>query len=187
MLRCEMCESDLPQRGATAGTVCAKCSYRNGDQMKYCEMCRSELASPLSPTVSSTSFDEQSYSSAKRVSTESSDDIENFGAEGTFAENSIKLAFRNGGMTQFVTTLKSTLAAQLWVQKPEEAIAPSDMPFSPTYGGISGIVRNVEASRQKTDESLTEAFRDLDGLISKAAEMVRFYIMTGWHFRQIQW
>ncbi|KAJ3066212.1 Vacuolar protein-sorting-associated protein 36, partial [Quaeritorhiza haematococci] len=40
-------------------------------------------------------------------------------------------------------------------------------------GGIAGIMRSVDRSNQATDETLGQAFRDLDALMQSAASMVK--------------
>mmetsp|Transcript_15273 Transcript_15273/g.22857 ORF Transcript_15273/g.22857 Transcript_15273/m.22857 type:complete len:404 (+) Transcript_15273:61-1272(+) len=44
--------------------------------------------------------------------------------------------------------------------------------FDSKSAGISGIVRNIERNVEKRDQSLQEAFQDLDALMLKAKEMV---------------
>ncbi|KAF9908904.1 hypothetical protein EC991_009310 [Linnemannia zychae] len=98
--------------------------------------------------------------------------------------NSVKLSFRSGGSGSFQTLLKSAMANKAWENKPkprpveairtQSSLAPESGLSSPSaqVGGISGIMRTVESNKKVADETLSEAFRDLQGLIDKAAEMV---------------
>ncbi|KAG0376423.1 hypothetical protein BGX24_007771 [Mortierella sp. AD032] len=99
--------------------------------------------------------------------------------------NSVKLSFRSGGTSSFQTFLKSAMATRAWENKPKprpveavrsqsSAAASESGPSSPSIqvGGISGIMRTVESNKKVADETLSEAFRDLQGLMDKAAEMV---------------
>ncbi|KAF9939310.1 hypothetical protein BGZ75_003966 [Mortierella antarctica] len=100
--------------------------------------------------------------------------------------NSVKLSFRSGGNSNFHSQLKAAMASKAWEakSKPRPALAtrnssatqpPETGPAPTTHlkvGGISGIMRNAETNRKATDETLSEAFQDLQGLMDKAAEMV---------------
>ncbi|KAK3809555.1 MAG: EAP30/Vps36 family-domain-containing protein [Benniella sp.] len=97
--------------------------------------------------------------------------------------NSVKLSFRAGGMWNFHTLLKAALAARAWESKPKPrpvdtqnqlSSLQSSSTSSPIIkvGGISGIMRSVETNQKATDDTLSQAFRDLQGLMDKAAEMV---------------
>ncbi|KAF9559929.1 Vacuolar protein-sorting-associated protein 36 [Mortierella alpina] len=99
--------------------------------------------------------------------------------------NSVKLSFRSGGNSNFHSQLKAAMASKAWEakSKPRPALAtrnssvtqPPETAPAPTplkVGGISGIMRNAETTRKATDETLSEAFQDLQGLMDKAAEMV---------------
>ncbi|KAI1307208.1 hypothetical protein EDD11_004561 [Mortierella claussenii] len=99
--------------------------------------------------------------------------------------NSVKLSFRAGGNSSFHTFLRAALAAKAWEQnlKPlpvqvartqSSKVATDASPASPliNVGGISGIMRSAETNKKATDETLSQAFQDLQGLMDKAAEMV---------------
>ncbi|KAF9359742.1 Vacuolar protein-sorting-associated protein 36 [Mortierella sp. AD094] len=77
------------------------------------------------------------------------------------------------------------MAVKAWESKPKprpvEATRSSSSNLvsdpasaSPTikFGGISGIMRTAETNKKATDETLSQAFQDLQGLMDKAAEMV---------------
>ncbi|KAG0250077.1 hypothetical protein BG011_008662 [Mortierella polycephala] len=99
--------------------------------------------------------------------------------------NSVKLSFRAGGNGNFHTLLRAALAARVWDSKPKKRVAESSTALPSTtaletaqaapsikVGGISGIMRTVETNKKATDETLSQAFQDLQGLMDKAAEMV---------------
>ncbi|KAF9121926.1 hypothetical protein BGX30_002303 [Mortierella sp. GBA39] len=99
--------------------------------------------------------------------------------------NSVKLSFRAGGNGSFQTFLKTAMGNKAWENKPKfrpvettknqsSSTTIENAPSSPSIqvGGISGIMRTVESNKKVADETLSEAFRDLQGLMDKAAEMV---------------
>ncbi|KAF9319586.1 hypothetical protein BG003_008693 [Podila horticola] len=94
--------------------------------------------------------------------------------------NSVKLSFRAGGNGNFHSALKTAMATRAWESKPKPEVAKKPAPTSadsPTtsnlkLGGISAVMRKVETNRIETDQVLSQAFQDLQGLMDKAAEMV---------------
>ncbi|KAF8976456.1 Vacuolar protein-sorting-associated protein 36 [Entomortierella lignicola] len=98
--------------------------------------------------------------------------------------NSVKLSFRAGGNGAFHSLLKAAVAAKAWESKPKSYSVETTRnssstllsdPASPStikLGGISGIMRTAESNKKATDETLSQAFQDLQGLMDKAAEMV---------------
>ncbi|KAF9996421.1 Vacuolar protein-sorting-associated protein 36 [Entomortierella chlamydospora] len=99
--------------------------------------------------------------------------------------NSIKLSFRAGGNGSFHSLLKNVMAAKAWESKPKphpveatkgssSSLVSDPASASPSikFGGISGIMRTAETNKKATDETLSQAFQDLKGLMDKAAEMV---------------
>ncbi|KAG0350835.1 hypothetical protein BG005_009654 [Podila minutissima] len=94
--------------------------------------------------------------------------------------NSVKLSFRAGGNGHFHSALKTAMATRAWESKPKPEVAKKPVPNSadslttPTLklGGISAVMRKVETNRIETDQVLSQAFQDLQGLMDKAAEMV---------------
>ncbi|KAG0082978.1 hypothetical protein BGZ92_011188, partial [Podila epicladia] len=94
--------------------------------------------------------------------------------------NFVKLSFRAGGNGSFHSALKTAMATRAWESKPKPEVAKKpvpnsvDSPTTPTLklGGISAVMRKVETNRIETDQVLSQAFQDLQGLMDKAAEMV---------------
>ncbi|KAG0344885.1 Vacuolar protein-sorting-associated protein 36 [Podila humilis] len=74
------------------------------------------------------------------------------------------------------------MATRAWESKPKpkpveakkDTINTSASPVTSSVrvGGISGVMRAVETNKRETDEVLTQAFQDLQGLMDMAAEMV---------------
>ncbi|KAF9930133.1 Vacuolar protein-sorting-associated protein 36 [Modicella reniformis] len=105
-------------------------------------------------------------------------------SKSTDEANSVKLSFRAGGNGTFHSLLRAALAARAWESKPKprpiDAVKgqPSSLHSSAILtpaikvGGISGIMRTVETNKKATDDTLSQAFQDLQGLMDKAAEMV---------------
>ncbi|KAG0036587.1 hypothetical protein BGZ82_003998 [Podila clonocystis] len=94
--------------------------------------------------------------------------------------NAVKLSFRAGGNGNFHSALKTAMSTRAWESKPKPEVAKKPMPSSvdspttPTLklGGVSAVMRKVETNRIETDQVLSQAFQDLQGLMDKAAEMV---------------
>ncbi|KAF9578507.1 Vacuolar protein-sorting-associated protein 36 [Lunasporangiospora selenospora] len=99
--------------------------------------------------------------------------------------NTVKLSFRNGGSSGFQGHLKTAMVNRAWEAKPKpQSPTPARTQSSGTLGdatsptpvakvgGISGIIRTVETHQKETDQALTQAFQDLQGLMEMAAQMV---------------
>ncbi|KAI8603423.1 EAP30/Vps36 family-domain-containing protein [Dissophora ornata] len=156
--------------------TCPACTFANDPFMIQCEICGAELQDAhkfLSSVSNLYSFTSSSGSYSKSVED----------------ANSVKLSFRAGGNGTFHTLLKAAMASKAWevsssggsFSRPVESSTsqPSTpqsetAPASPSvkFGGISGIMRNAETNKKATDETLSQAFQDLQGLMDKAAEMV---------------
>ncbi|XP_065669207.1 vacuolar protein-sorting-associated protein 36 isoform X3 [Hydra vulgaris] len=87
--------------------------------------------------------------------------------------NYIKLSFRSGGNEQFIKAFKNVLCSKDWeiinaaIDKPKEPVE-----ISHRHVGIVGIERKIHEKHNKTDETVAQAFKDLDMLIEKAKDMV---------------
>ncbi|CAG8437186.1 10666_t:CDS:10 [Ambispora gerdemannii] len=153
-------DTDSPSAKTPAeGIACPVCTFLNHPSMIRCEVCESELGTfnidGLSITV-----DEAVLGSTA-------------GRSGNALPDFVKLAFRNGGIGTFHEKLKVAMSGKEW-EKSLEPIPPRSTPdFDPGRGGIKGIARNVEEGQKEQEETLTLAFKDLDGLMAKAKEMVK--------------
>ncbi|KAI8988854.1 EAP30/Vps36 family-domain-containing protein [Pilobolus umbonatus] len=84
-------------------------------------------------------------------------------------QSEIRLSFRSGGHTQFLQKLKNVLHTRPW-EKVAEPVANT----SNSRGfGISAIEDRIEKTTLETNETMADAFQDLDKLMSKAVEMVK--------------
>ncbi|KAF9114607.1 hypothetical protein BGX27_010363 [Mortierella sp. AM989] len=178
------------------GIACTACTFHNDPFMIQCEICGTELQDEQS-RASMLHRQEQHQRSIRQLpSTINAPSPLNNGtpslAESTASKsataeetNSVKLSFRAGGNGTFHTLLKSALAARAWESKPKprpleatratsSTLISDSASASPTisFGGISGIMRTAETNKKATDETLSQAFQDLQGLMDKAAEMV---------------
>lgn len=77
----------------------------------------------------------------------------------------MKIAFKGSGFAQFKATLSQALQGQAWEPKGplggEKAV------------GIGGLLRRAENLQLKAEANLSDAFQDIDSLMSKAGEMVK--------------
>ncbi|CDS03037.1 hypothetical protein LRAMOSA00439 [Lichtheimia ramosa] len=142
--------SDQQQKDSSA---CRVCTFLNHPSMIQCEMCGASLANPSLSNHSSISDMLQQQQPLE-------DDAH------------VRIAFRSGGLSGFVSKLKEAVDVKAWNNKPVES--PIEKPSSPiTRGvGISAIQDRIEKSTMVAQESMDEAFQDLDKLMAKATEMV---------------
>ncbi|RKP37976.1 EAP30/Vps36 family-domain-containing protein [Dimargaris cristalligena] len=163
-----------PEPSSPLELACPACTFHNHPSMPYCELCGTALASeaPAAPP---------SEPPALPPST---------------SVDSIKLSFRNGGSSAFMAALQGALRDEAWRGRSDGPLG-HDIPVSaraestengparpfrldpstsrtsdPNLGGISQIVRRVDASHRVTDDTLSEAFQDLGALQAKASQMV---------------
>ncbi|KAG0016453.1 Vacuolar protein-sorting-associated protein 36 [Entomortierella chlamydospora] len=167
--------------------ACPACTFHNDPFMIQCEMCGTELQDAqsrafalhrqeqhqrsirqLPSTINASSpspLSNGAPSPAESTVIKSSGNgsfLSSFYSGGSSLKtaedtNSIKLSFRAGGNGSFHSLLKNVMAAKAWEVI---EIVPS------------GIMRTAETNKKATDETLSQAFQDLKGLMDKAAEMV---------------
>ncbi|KAF9284016.1 hypothetical protein BGZ68_004945 [Mortierella alpina] len=196
MIQCEICGTELQDADSVAFMLDRQQQHQRSIRQLPSTIDRSSTPSPSSSPAHG-SPGRPAYISTTKSSGGSKymPSLPNFysltstssGSSKTAAEdaNSVKLSFRAGGNSNFHSQLKAAMSTKAWEtkSKPRPALAarnssatqPSETVPAPTYlkvGGISGIMRNAETSRKATDETLSEAFQDLQGLMDKAAEMV---------------
>ncbi|KAF9133963.1 hypothetical protein BGW39_008450 [Mortierella sp. 14UC] len=182
MIHCEICGTQLQDQDSMAFML-----HRQQQHQRSISQLPSLVPQPSSsPSITPTSDTTSNKSSA---STKFLGGLPNFysvGSKSTAEDaNSVKLSFRSGGSGSFQALLKSAMANKAWESKPKPrpveavrsqspATTPESGSSSPSIqvGGISGIMRTVESNKKVADETLSEAFRDLQGLMDKAAEMV---------------
>ncbi|CAO3666329.1 unnamed protein product [Rhizopus stolonifer] len=91
--------------------------------------------------------------------------------EATIAPAEIRVSFRKSGHSGFLSKLKAALATRQW-----EAVVEPDTTSAlatPRGVGISAIQDRIEKTTLEANETMTDAFQDLDRLMTKATEMVK--------------
>ncbi|KAJ8661018.1 hypothetical protein O0I10_003240 [Lichtheimia ornata] len=164
--KCQLCGVRRPQDTPSTTTdtsdqqhkdssACRVCTFQNHPSMIQCEMCGASLANPSLSNHSSIS------DMLHATQLQPLDD-----------DAHVRIAFRSGGLSGFVSKLKEAVDVKAWNNKPVES--PIEKPASPiTRGvGISAIQGRIEKSTMEAQESMDEAFQDLDKLMAKATEMV---------------
>ncbi|KAL1921786.1 uncharacterized protein VTP21DRAFT_10428 [Calcarisporiella thermophila] len=137
--------------------ACPACTFLNHPELFSCEICETEIK-PEKKQV------DDDYEMISRSSPPTDVSLDS---------KYVKLAFRGGGFGAFLGGLKSALVSKAWNRPREKDAQKSSQEFAPALGGISGILQSVKQTHQERDESLTQAFQDLDALMRKAADMVK--------------
>jgi ESCRT-II complex subunit VPS36 len=97
--------------------------------------------------------------------------------------NYIKLSFKEGLDSNFITQLSDTIMRRVWEFAPAAGlILPNNahnsqgnsklLPQIKTRTGIIGIERSLQEKQKETDESISLAFQDLTKLMDMAKDMV---------------
>lgn len=95
--------------------------------------------------------------------------------------NYVKLSFKEGLDSNFITQLSDAIMRRLWEFAPIAGlIVPntndnqgnSKLPQIKTRTGIIGIERSLQEKQKETDESISLAFQDLTKLMDMAKDMV---------------
>lgn len=94
--------------------------------------------------------------------------------------NYIKLSFKEGLDSHFLTQLSDTIQKGKWKIDPIISLNTSNnnqgnskvLPQIKTRTGIIGIERSLQEKQKETDESISLAFQDLTKLINMAKDMV---------------
>ncbi|XP_017792582.1 PREDICTED: vacuolar protein-sorting-associated protein 36 [Habropoda laboriosa] len=98
--------------------------------------------------------------------------------------NYIKLSFKEGLDSNFLTTLSDTIMRRIWEIAPIMSLSHPDastkssgginkpLPQIKTRTGIIGIERSLQEKQKATDESISMAFQDLKKLMEMAKDMV---------------
>lgn len=81
--------------------------------------------------------------------------------------NKVKLLFKSG-QSQFYHELCVTLREELWKIQKEEIKENEN-----TRIGVAGIIQKMKDNQKVTNDTMTEAFHDLNNLMMKASEMVK--------------
>ncbi|KAI9209401.1 EAP30/Vps36 family-domain-containing protein [Polychytrium aggregatum] len=155
--KCDMCGSPLSTvvLPSPAPNACSVCTFANPSSERQCQMCGSRLHAEAAEMQSPTS------AAAAPGALQPSNGL-------------IKLSFRKGGSREFYGHIKDSLSRKAWEKQQASNPTPSlgTKITASSVGGITGIIKNVNESKQIVDDSMTEAFRDMTRLMEKAAAMV---------------
>ncbi|KAK4684902.1 ESCRT-II complex subunit VPS36, partial [Tremellales sp. Uapishka_1] len=123
--------------------ACPACTFLNHRYLPKCEICSTPL--PSSGPV------------AKRA--EVVDEV-------------IRLSFRRGGEKEAYKKLKSVLGEKAWERVRSWDIARDEVERSstPRLGGIDGILQSINLESKSKDETMQDAFKDLEVLMVKLAQ-----------------
>ncbi|KAH6576421.1 hypothetical protein BASA60_004532 [Batrachochytrium salamandrivorans] len=153
-----------PGRSAQSTQIqCTACTFLNHSDIKSCEMCDTPLpgknAAPNSGVVETSSVASHSASGSQ-----------------THPEPVLKLSFRGGGMPEALKQIRLAIVTKAW-EKIESPLLVSPTTLSlaagGSFGGVSGIMRNVEQAKKQTYDTIGDAFSDLAKLMENAAHMVK--------------
>lgn len=96
--------------------------------------------------------------------------------------NYVKLSFKEGLDSNFITQLSDTIMRRMWEFTPEAELIVSNvndnqgntklLPHIKTRTGIIGIERSLQEKQKETDENISLAFQDLTKLMDMAKDMV---------------
>ncbi|RHZ83650.1 hypothetical protein Glove_89g106 [Diversispora epigaea] len=136
--------------------ACPSCTFLNHPSMINCELCDAELGT----------FNMDGLNMGNDVGS----NMEKVG--GDDRQDFVKLSFRRGNST-FYDKLKMVMSTKEWEKTDESQVNKSIPEFDPGLGGISAIFNKAEQSQKEQDETLNQAFKDLDGLMTNATEVVK--------------
>ncbi|KAI8839079.1 EAP30/Vps36 family-domain-containing protein [Chytriomyces cf. hyalinus JEL632] len=168
--------AQLPQPLSASEKQCPVCTFINHSDVFFCEACDSRFPSAQSSSKleSSALGSKGSLQSASAQNALDDDDL------------TVKLSFRQGGISEFAKALKAAISSKEWEKTQKSAaeidgMLPSSLESatrslnisSSGGGGISGIIKKVDQTNQVLDKTLTNAFQDLDALMSKASDMTK--------------
>lgn len=94
--------------------------------------------------------------------------------------NYVKLSFKEGLDSNFITQLSDTIMRQMWTHATELIVSNVHdnqenvklLPHIKMRTGIIGIERSLQEKQKETDESISLAFQDLTKLMDMAKDMV---------------
>ncbi|KAI9296281.1 hypothetical protein K502DRAFT_348155 [Neoconidiobolus thromboides FSU 785] len=131
----------------TTGIVCQGCTFINHPLMKFCEICELKLDNDEKENEDHNKKDEP-------------------------IAKVIVFSFRGGGQPIALSSLESSLNKKAWKAKYDEGsfIKNEELTY---HGGISSITQRAEKSKITTQETLTQAFSDIDALMERATHMAK--------------
>ncbi|KAL7330378.1 Vacuolar protein-sorting-associated protein 36 [Mucor circinelloides] len=137
----------------TDSSACSICTFINHPSLNQCEMCGADLPREIVPTATTSSSSSNSTNN------------------NSLSSKQIRLSFRKGGQSSFLSNLKGALSVKQW----EKISTPTIEQTMPTVRGvgISAIEDRIQKTTLEANETMTDAFQDLDRLMMKATEMVK--------------
>ncbi|KAL5498290.1 VPS36 [Sanghuangporus vaninii] len=170
-----------------SAVACSVCTFLNHPYLRECEMCGTPLppvpsaegsARSILDTLSSTNGAESLHAPSKSAPASRPDspalsDVHTL-AEVNERERYIRLSFRKGGDKAFYAALKTALQQKEWEARDLTWKANSKGSQAPSgLSGISAILQNIDTTALHTEQGMSDAFADLEALMSKAQDMVR--------------
>ncbi|KAJ1980943.1 Vacuolar protein-sorting-associated protein 36 [Dimargaris verticillata] len=183
--------------GSSADTACPACTFVNHPAMVRCELCDTLLKPSTHPSPASTPVSP----SASATRTNASDSqpgmvklsFRNGGcttfhtalldaldaeawASDTSQTRSASLSTGAGSPTQSRYPPQNIKSNEPGHATPQSATRTSDQTnqgFQSSMGGISHIMRRVDQTHRATEDTLSDAFQDLNALRTKATQMVQ--------------
>ncbi|XP_049850317.1 vacuolar protein-sorting-associated protein 36-like [Schistocerca gregaria] len=90
----------------------------------------------------------------------------------TDAHYPVTIIFQSNQLNRFVRALSKQIEKRHWLQHPKgSGLNISKSTFSTSDAGVQGITRLIEKKNEDIGSSMQEAFKSLDSLFEKAAEM----------------
>ncbi|KAK4053648.1 Vacuolar protein-sorting-associated protein 36 [Microbotryomycetes sp. JL221] len=180
-------QTSVPVTATETRVTCPVCTFLNHHSMSACEMCETPLYPNGRPrsTTAPTPAAPSEFESASRSTTPG---LERFttGAStptSTSSEPSfVRLSFRKGGEKAFYTSLKDALAKKAWdldsskpttkTRKGTGDVSADNIARQGTpSAGIDAILKGIDLDTRDRDDTMEDAFKDLDALMSKAKDM----------------
>ncbi|KAH8114828.1 EAP30/Vps36 family-domain-containing protein [Phellopilus nigrolimitatus] len=172
------------RRRMQSALACSACTFLNHPSLRECEICGTALVQddPDPGSDSETQLTanpdlQPPHVSSKSVPTSRSASPALEGNDNAFPtviddrERYIKLSFRKGGDKAFYAALKTALQQKEWEVKDAKWSGPDQE--SSGLSGISGILQNIDTTVMHAERGMSDAFEDLEALMSKAQDMVR--------------
>ncbi|KAI8079936.1 EAP30/Vps36 family-domain-containing protein [Halteromyces radiatus] len=186
--KCELCgvrtvdppiisnTSQLENDNSNITGTCPACTFINHASMIRCEMCDTPLSNNLPPSLPPRSQSSSSSFSSVPSPSESSSSLPPIKSD-----THVQLSFRKGGLGQFLTKLNTAISTKAWDFSSTSSSSLLKDSSTTTIGnnidrravGIQGIQQRIEQLSSVTNDTMTDAFQDLDRLMANANEMVK--------------
>ncbi|KAG1471858.1 hypothetical protein G6F56_001882 [Rhizopus delemar] len=157
--------------------ACPVCFFSNSSTAQKCELCGVKRQNTTEQEIQETEITMGACRVCTFINHTSMVQCEMCGAalgtvqEATIAPAEIRISFRKSGHSGFLSKLKTALVTRQW----EDVVEPdtANTLVAPRGVGISAIQDRIEKTTLEANETMTDAFQDLDRLMMKATEMVK--------------